>query len=266
MGTRFELVLVSGPADLRTAGEAGVHEIEEWHRRLSRFAPDSLLSHINRTAATSPVRLDGDTFALFADAQRVRRESGGAFDITVAPLMARHGFAPSAVRGEVGTDGSAITLDETTWTIRFTRSGLSLDLGGIGKGHALDRAAAVLRGLGVTSALLHGGTSSVSAIGSSPDGRGWHIRLGSSAAGPVVTLRDQALAVSDAGSQRGEGEPAHLVDPRSARPAPRGRAVAVIGASARLADAWATAVAVLGRVPGNLPSGYRAVHLAGATS
>ena len=62
MGTRFELVLLAGRGDLRAAGEAAIDEIETWHRRLSRFAPDSLVSHINREAARAPVRLDRDPF------------------------------------------------------------------------------------------------------------------------------------------------------------------------------------------------------------
>ena len=104
MGTRFELVLLEGRDSLRAAGEAAIDEIEMWHGRLTRFAADSLVSHINREAARGPVRLDRDTFELLHDAVRVWRESEVAFDITIAPAMTRSGMTLwSAPKTSVGT-------------------------------------------------------------------------------------------------------------------------------------------------------------------
>lgn len=260
MGTRFELVLAGGArGDLLAAGEAALEEIEEWHRRLSRFAPDSLVSHINRTAHDAPVRLDRETFALLTDAVRVWRDSDGAFDIAVAPLMAQHGFPASAAgRGHADATSASIALDADAWTIRFTRPGVSLDLGGIGKGHALDCAAAVLRRHGVARALLHGGTSSVVTIGAPEGAGGWRIAVGSNGDAHVVTLCDAALAVSDPHSQRSSLAAGHIVDPRTARMVPRAGRVAIVGPSAGLADAWATALVVLGSTPPAFPPEYRA--------
>lgn len=260
LGTRIELAIeADGCPDARAAGEVAIDEIEACHRRLSRFAPDSLVSHINRTAAEAPVRLDRETCALFADALAVWRASGGAFDITVAPLMARHGFAPSAVGGAGGGDSGAIVLDEDAWTIRFTRRDLSLDLGAIAKGHALARAAAVLREHGVGSALLHGGTSSVIAIGPPGGHDGWLVTIGSTERSRVVRLRDAALAVSDPRSQRSSAAAAHILDPRTGQPVTRPGRVTVMGPSARLADAWSTALAVLGATPASFPGDFQAI-------
>jgi thiamine biosynthesis lipoprotein len=261
MGTRFELALEAGvDGNLRVAGEAAIDEIEEWHRRLSRFTPDSLLSHINRTAAARAVRLDRETFALFDDALAVWRSSDGAFDIGIAPLMAAYGYAPSSVPGGSATAGSAaIELDAEAWTIRFARPGVSLDLGAIAKGHALDCAAALLREHGVTRALLHGGTSSVLAIGAPEWSEGWRVALGPGAGARVIALRDASLAVSDPSSQAGVMRPGHILDPRSRAPVVRAGIVAVIGPSARLADAWTTALVVLGHVPEGFPAGYRVI-------
>jgi thiamine biosynthesis lipoprotein len=269
MGTRFELVLEAGACDLTAAGEAALEEIEEWHRRLSRFAADSLVSHITRTAAVAAVRLDRETFELFADALAVWRDSGGAFDIAVAPLMADHGYPPSAVRvttghaterepGAAPARSEAIVLDPGAWTIRFSRPGISIDLGAIAKGHALDCAGALLREHGVTSALLHGGTSSVLAIGGAAGGEGWRVALAPGAGATVVTLRDRALALSEPSSQATPDRPGHIMDPRSASPVTRRGRVAVVGPSARRADAWATALSVLGCVPPAFPPDYRA--------
>lgn len=239
MGTRFELALLKGAGDLRAAGEAAIEEIEQWHRRLSRFTPDSLVSHINRTAALQAVQLDRETFSLFEDALRVCRESEGAFDVS--------------------NGGGGIVLDPLALTIRLTDSDVSVDLGGIAKGHALDCAAALLNEHGVSSALLHGGTSSVVAIGQPPDSDGWAIALGPGRDDPALTLYGgQALSVSDANSQRADTGVVHIVDRRTGTPVERSRRVAVVGPSARLADAWSTALVVLDRVPSTFPAEYEA--------
>ena len=234
MGTRFELALFGDePADLRSAGEDALHEIEYWHRRLSRFANDSLVSFINRTALQQPVRLHPTTFSLFATALEVMRASDHAFDITL------------------GTGGDAIALDQQRGTLSFTRPGVAIDLGSIGKGFALDRAAELLRTHGVTSALLHGGTSSVIAIGTPPDADGWKVALSSYSGGDVIELRDNALGVSAPHGRVNEGH-GHIVDPRSSQPVALGACAAVVGPSAALADAWSTATVVLGERPASL--------------
>jgi thiamine biosynthesis lipoprotein len=228
MGTRFELVLPGGdPARLRPVGEAALEEITACHERFSRFDDASLLAHIQRTGHRQPVPLDTDSFALFADAAAVWRASGGAFDPTVT-----------------GQAMDAVGLDPVARTIRLTRPGVRFDLGAIAKGHALDLAARVLRQHGVTSAFLHGGTSSAVGIGSPPGGE-WRVALGG---GVVVSLTDAALSVSAVWP----GNPHPTVDPRTGVPLDGTRRVAVTGPSARLADAWSTALLVLGVRPPSL--------------
>ncbi len=242
MGTRFELVLgtLEPAVRSRAIGEAVLEIILDGHRRLSRFAPDSLVSHINRCAHAQPVRLDRDTFALFVDALAVHRQSGGAFDIAFA--------------GGRGCS-RAVELDAGTQTIRLARADAALDLGAIAKGHALDLAVRLLREHDVTCALLHGGTSSVAAIGTPPGSTGWRVALGGPG-GRTVELRDAALSVSGPagpGSVDGRGtRPPHIVDPRSGTAVDDRALTAVVGPSARLADAWSTAIAVLGEVPPTL--------------
>ena len=279
MGTRFELALIAGRGDLRAAGEAALEEIETCHRLFSRFAPDSLLSHINRTAARARVRLDRHTHGLFEDALQVWRASGGAFDITIAPLMGRNGFADSAVPADSARVGSdAIRLDPERWTIRFTRPDVALDLGAIAKGHALDRAAAVLREGGVACALLHGGTSGIVAIGAPPAADGFRVAIGSEPGAPCVLLRDTAMSVSNPAAQsNGIDEAGHVIDPRTGTALETAAHAVVIGPSATLADAWSTALAVLrpafapgfaqrfgaaGWVPEAFPRGWRAMFFA----
>lgn len=239
MGTRFELALFAGRGDLRAAGDAAIEEIEVWHRRLSRFEPDSLVAHINREAFRVPVRLDRDTYELFEDAARVSRASAGAFDITIG--------------------SGALIADPARWTVRASRADVSVDLGGIGKGHALDCAARVLRNAGVTSALLHGGTSSVVGIGVPEDTAAWRVAVDAGPEARVVMLRDSAMSVSDAaGPREARFDRPHILDPRNGQPASPARRVIVTGPSARLADAWSTALTVLGRVPPRFPAGFSA--------
>ncbi len=237
MGTRFEVVLpAADPEAVRPAGEAALAEIEEWHRRLSRFEADSLLEHIHRAAYDTPVPVDRDMMALLLDCVAVWQQSAGAFD-------------PS-----LGTGMDGVALDPVAQTIRLTRPGVRLDFGGIGKGHALDCAARVLREAGITTALVHGGTSSVIGIGQPPDAPGWKIALAGSGDPPkVVLLIDQAL-----GASSNVGRP-HILDHRRERAATRTGLAAVTGPSARLCDAWSTATLVMGRPPTALPQGYQAI-------
>ncbi len=229
MGTRFELLV---PDHARAEGEVALAFIEDAHQRYSRFAGDSWVSHVNRTAAHSPVRCDDNDWAMLTDAQAVWRASGGAFDIT---------------RGH----GDALMLDQTRRTVAFSRTGVSLDLGGIAKGHAIDGALQLLRESGVTTAFIHGGTSSGAGMG-----RAWQVAAGGGGR-RVIEVCDSAFSVSDAGSQA----EAHIVDPRDGVGVVAARSVLVTGPSARLADAWSTALVVNPAAVSALPDDYCAVWL-----
>ena len=188
MNTRFELALHGGdPVRLRAAGEEALDEIERIEARLSLFRTTSEIAHVNALAARQPVRVSPPTFALLQQARQVHAATGGAFDPTLAPLLhcwgllgRTEGRVPSdaeltAARACIGLD--LVELDEREFTVRFTRDGVMLDLGAIGKGHAVDEAVALLREARVTSALLHAGTSSVFALGAPPDADAWRIAL-----------------------------------------------------------------------------------------
>ncbi len=211
LGTRAELVIDAPESpSLRAVAEAAIDEIHFWHDRLSRFQTDSFLSHINRSAAAHPVALDEDLYALLALCDRVHHESRGAFDPTRAAVWA-----------------SSVHLDRDARTIRFTRPGIDLDLGGVAKGFALDRAADILREHGVDSALLHAGTSGVIAVGPTPRRIGVRTTRGVD----CVTITNETLCVS---AQRGRD---HIV---GAHP---DTTSLVIGPSCAECDAWATAIA-----------------------
>jgi thiamine biosynthesis lipoprotein len=232
MGTRFEIVVASDDEyRVRPFIEAALREIEELHTKLTRFARDSLVAHINRSAFSKPIRLDAATFELFEQAAAVKHQSHGAFDITL------------------GTGD--IVLDRNRRTLAFDRPGITLDLGGIAKGYALDCAAGMLRAGDIDAALLHGGTSSVLAIGAPPDASAWRVALARACMLPYVDLCSEALSVSRPFSQVTNGH-THILDPRSDSGLQPGFLSVVLGPSASLADAWSTALAVLGERPASL--------------
>ncbi|MCH8811507.1 MAG: FAD:protein FMN transferase, partial [Gemmatimonadetes bacterium] len=271
MGTRFELVLAGDdPHRLRAVGESALREVTECHQRFNLFDPGSWLNTINRRAADGPVALDGLTFGLLDLCKRVHDDSCGAFDITVAPLMHAWGFhtangsanraAIRKARNHVGM--RHVQLERETKTVRFTRPGVALDLGAVAKGFAIDLAIELLREHGITCALLHGGTSTAAAIGSPPGEDGWRVRVRrgiddqSCDRDITVLLKDSALSVSAPHGRviESDGETlGHVLDPRTAGPAPCGAFAAAVGKSACLTDAWSTALLVLGERPNTMP-------------
>lgn len=258
MGTRFELVLGGEDAAfLRGAGEEALREIQRWHDMLTCFGGGSVVSRVNSLAHEGAVRVGPEVMGLLLDCREVWRASDGAFDVTAGPLMHAWGFrepplSPEEARARVGME--LLDLDERACTVRFTRPGMRLDLGGVGKGAALDSAIETLRGLGVGRAFLHGGTSSVGTIGE------WSVALasppGSGLAPALVRLTDQSLSVSAPHGRRGTGGKGHVMDPRTGTPVRAAATAAVVAPAGVAAEAWSTALLVLGERPCAMAGGF----------
>lgn len=262
MATRFEVLLYGEhPARLRAAGEEALREIRLLEADLSFYRPASDLSRLNARAAHGPVRVSTRLFGLLEDAKRMWESTGGAFDVSVAPLMRCWGFvggtgqwpARDAVeRARSVTGMHLVNLDAGTHTVTFSRNGVQLDLGAIGKGYALEEASHILRECGVERALLHGGTSTIVAIGAPPDEEAWRIAIAhpSESTTPlaVVPLRDEALSVSAVSGKafvrRGKTY-GHVLDPRTGYPVHGAVLAAVAHQSATTCDALSTAFLVL---------------------
>lgn len=264
MATRFELVLYGDdPVRLRAAGEQALQEIERLESQLSFYRPDSEVTWINSRAAMAPVRIDPRLFHLLLRCADLTRKTRGAFDVTVGPLMRAWGFAdgsprvpqPSvlaAVRNVVGMQN--VELCEEDFTVRFKQPGVELDLGGYGKGYAIERAISILKENGITSALLHGGTSSIFAVGAPPLEVGWKIGLSAplddGEKPAMIQLNNKGLSVSAAhgkwfnvdGCMYG-----HVLDPCTGEPARGVLAAAVTGPSPSDCEALSTALLVLGQ-------------------
>jgi len=259
MATRFELVLHGeDPPRLRAAGEEALAEIERLERVLSFYRNDSEITRINHSAADGPVRVSAEVFRLLSVCADVSARTEGAFDPTIGPLMRAWRFGndhgtvpdPTALDGALQRVGmSRLVLDAAESTVRFEVPGMAIDLGAAGKGFAVDRAIGVLVEAGVTSALFHGGTSSVHAIGAPPGEDGWRVQWGAGQPARSVLLRDSALSVSASHGKsfQHDGDTyGHVLDPRTGRPVRAGNAALVTGPSSFLCDALSTALLVNG--------------------
>jgi len=267
MATRFEIVLHGeNAAALRAAGEEALRLVEQLEAQLSLFRASSEIARLNSRAAREPVRVTPGLFALLQQAQKLHEESGGAFDITIAPLVRCWGFMggdgrfprPEEVaeaRAKVGM--LLVQLNPGDLTVRFAREGVMLDLGAIGKGYAVERVAEVLSEAGVTRALVHGGTSTVQAIGQPPGEEFWKIAIETpsptSGTAPTllatVPLKDEAMSVSGVWGnsfQVGGRTFGHIIDPRTGEPAQGTVLAAVVLPSATETDALSTALLTLG--------------------
>jgi FAD:protein FMN transferase len=263
MATRFELLLPGEDhVRLRAAGEEALDEIERLEGQLSFYRPSSEISNLNVRAAREPVAVDPRLFRLLQRARALCEATDGAFDITVAPLVRCWGFTDgtgrlpepgelAAARAAVGFD--RLALDDEAFAVHFTTEGVMLDLGAIGKGYALERAAALLREAGITSALLHGGTSTVVAVGAPPGGEAWQVAIQHPAHPDemvaTIGLRDAALSVSAVRGKAFEVEGCllgHVIDPRSGWPVRGAQLAAVTAESATDTDALSTALLVRG--------------------
>lgn len=230
---------------------------------LSNYRSDSELSRVNRSAVEAPVAVSDELFQLLRACLDYSRQSEGAFDITVGPLMKIWGFYKGSgrlphraeVRGILTRVGySMVQLDPGQRTVRFAVDGMSLDPGGIGKGYAVDRMAGILRQAGIPAALISAGNSSIYALGAPPNEPGWKISLRHprDISRPVeeVVLRDLSLSTSGTSEKffRAEGRIySHIMDPRTGFPAAGMLSVSVIAPRTLDSEAWTKPLFINGR-------------------
>mgnify|MGYP000592663722 CR=1 FL=1 len=246
MHTRFEIVAFGPSEDLvGRIAETAFRDIDRLEEALSYYLETSELAGVNREAAAREVEIGPDLAAILEVSRILHEATGGAFDPSVGPLMKcwrlheGTGRVPDPAELATARERTGfrhVRLDPAQGTVRFGRPGLELDLGGIGKGYAVDVAAARLRSFRLPAAMVHGGTSTCCALGAPPGETGWPFRL-RSPTDPArshgrIRLRDRAIsgsALSDNTFTAGGRTYGHILDPRTGEPA-RG-----------MSAAWATA-------------------------
>jgi FAD:protein FMN transferase len=260
MNTTFEVIISGEEADYaRQASQAAFEEVDHLEQELSRFDPTSDVSQINGLRAGKKLRVGLATLECLKAAAAVAADTGGAFDVTIGSLLAcwrspdKSLRTPTqaeldAARARTGMNHVEILDDE--YAVRLKADGVKIDLGGVGKGYAVDRMMAVLKQWSVKTALVHGGYSSVLALGAPPkaprvgDERGWKLAIrqdsGDTPALGYVYLKDRSLSGSAA-----PPVDQHIIDPRTGRPAEGNRNAWAIAPSATVTDCLSTAFIVM---------------------
>ena len=222
------------PDEARRTLERALDEVDRIDRLMSHYREDSPLSRINREAARGPVHVDRELFDFISLALQYGVESDGAFDVTVGPLMKAWGFfrgdgrfpaEAELARARSATGLAHVILNAADRTIRFDREGVEIDLGGIAKGYAVDRAVGVLKREGVSAALVSAGGSTIYALGQPPDRPHWSVAiqdpLDSLEVAFDVPLKNRALSISGVSEKFFEIDGvrySHIMDPRTGRP------------------------------------------------
>jgi thiamine biosynthesis lipoprotein len=252
MGTLVRIQLYAAEeAEAAAAFRLAFARIAELDAALSDYRPESELNRLCRAAAGRPVAIGPDLMTVLAASQRLAEESGGAFDVTIGPVtdLWRQHRVPdaAALRDATARTGyRKLHLDAAHGTATLDEAGMQLDLGGIAKGYAADQALAVLRKLGLSSALV--AMSGDLAIGAAPPGKaGWTVAAGI----PARTLELANAAVSTSGDTEqhldaGGVRYSHIVDPATGMGLTHAPVVTVIARRGIEADALATAVSILG--------------------
>jgi len=225
MATTFEIFIVHKDSDYaEQAAWAAFDELDRLEQELSRFVENSDISRLNALPPNQPLLLGPEVFNCLRLAQQIYRETDGAFDVTIGSLMAcllnKDKSLRSPTQEELKlareiTGLHLVLLDESEFTAQVAREGVQVDLGGIGKGYAVDRMAVLLREWSIDAALIHGGCSSILAMDGPPGTKGWPLTISNPDNRKDILMRidlkNQAL--SGSGLRKGR----HIIDPRTAR-------------------------------------------------
>lgn len=261
MGTYLDVTLWHAePEKAKRLIRNAVQEAHRLDEILSNYDPDSAVSRLNQHAGAGTMRLPLELFELLTFAREFSEKTGGIFDVTVGPLMelwrkaAEENRVPSAKRlaQTLAAVGYQNLMLQPPDEAELPRRGMSIDLGGVGKGYAVDRVAKLLRAEGISAALINFGGSSMSAVGAPPGKMGWEIAVQDTAGRlrGVIYLRDTALSTSGSmgrwwmidGKKYG-----HLIHPLSGVPMTEARMATVITPSATQAEALTKPLVLLGK-------------------
>lgn len=269
MGTRYTAVFyAAGEVDAAAIGASLFAAVDEVDRQMSNWKPDSDLCRLNAAPENIWIAIPDELAEVLEAAIQVGRASGGAFDIGVGELVDAWGFGPAgapSVEARRAQEAqppamacARLELDRVDQRVRKLGP-LRLDLSGIAKGYGVDRLAQCLERWHIFDYLV-GIDGEMRARGSKPDGRSWTVAVEKPSFGVrevagVMELVDSAIATSgdyrrwiDIGGKRY----AHTMDPASRRPVENDLAsVTVLAPTCMLADAWATALLVMGVRPGS---------------
>jgi thiamine biosynthesis lipoprotein len=267
MGTTFRIVLyAANEATAQKAAKVAFARVAELDGIMSDYRPTSELMLLCKKAGGEPVHVSKDLYTILERALEVARQSDGAFDVTIGPVVRlwrrarRTRELPTAEELKKAlalVNYRNIKLDPARRTVQLLVAGMLLDLGGIAKGYAAEAVLAILRELGIRRALVAAG-GDVAVGDAPPDAPGWKIAVAPSndpQGEPAHYLRLVNAAVSTAGDAHqyveiGGKRYSHIVDPKTGLGLTERRSVTVIAKDGTTADAWDTAACIMGRERG----------------
>ncbi|MCA9472104.1 MAG: FAD:protein FMN transferase [Nitrospirales bacterium] len=267
MGTTYSVTIVDPLSSLsrETTLAATDQILDRINLSMSTYRPDSELSKFNQNQTTQWVPISADLYEVMKEALRVSRLSGGAFDISVAPLVDLWGFGPSSREDTIPSDADVqarlkltgythLYLQENPRAMRKDLPSLSVDLSAIAKGYAVDQVVSYLDSLNLSDYLVEIG-GELRAKGNNAQGHPWNVAIEQPnskvrTVHRVVHLENQAVATSGDYRnffERGGVKFSHTINPNTGRPITHNlTSVTVIAESCMKADALATAFLVLG--------------------
>jgi thiamine biosynthesis lipoprotein len=253
MATTYEVIIVHNDATYsQQAATAAFNEVDRLEAELSRFIENSDIARINNLPANKPLRLGLDAFDCLQISSRLYTETNRAFDVTIGPLLScwrnDDGTARTPLQEELElarqhTGMHLLQLNEEEHTIELMTGDVQIDLGGIGKGYAVDKIAELLREWSIEIALISGGYSSVLALDTPADTKGWPLSLSNPANRKQILSRPflQNRALSGSGIRKG----LHIIDPRTMQPVSDNHAAWSSAPDAATADALSTAFMIM---------------------
>jgi thiamine biosynthesis lipoprotein len=270
MGTLFEITLYAPDESVaRTASDAAFTRISALDAMMTDYDAESELMRLRGVPVGQTARVSEDLFEVLRASQRLAESSGGAFDVTIGPVVRqwrrarRMGELPSSAEMEkarASVGWNRLKIDERSRTVTLLEPGMQLDLGGIAKGFAADHALRVLKEHGVSRALV--AASGDIAVGDAPPGkRGWRVSVGvpvvtaDGVGTPGVPFARTLLLENAAVSTSGDAEQfveiggvrySHIVDPKTGVGLTNRLQVSVVARRAAVSDPVATTVCVLG--------------------
>jgi thiamine biosynthesis lipoprotein len=266
MGTLFKITLYAAEeSSAKAASDVAFAKVAALDRAMTDYDPESELMRLCASPTDVPVKLSEELFEVLTESLKIARASNGTFDPTVGPLVRqwrrarRQGILPTPeqiVHAQKSVGWKNLVLDPVNHTATLLVPEMQLDLGGIAKGYAADKALAELKSRGVSRALV--AASGDIAAGDPPPGtRGWRVIIGTPYSGSAFSksflLNNAAVSTSGDAEQFvaiGGRRYSHIVDPRIGVGLTNGLQVSVFARRAVLTDAFATTVCVLGESSG----------------
>ena len=261
MGTRFEITLVSTQEVANQYLNAAQGEIERIERLISSWDANSQTAEINRQAGIKPVKVAKELYDLIARSIEISKITQGAFDISYAALDpvwffdGRMKAVPSEserLKSVQNIGFKDLVLNAKEQTVYLPKKGMKIGFGAIGKGFAADATKKLMKSLGVSSGIINA-SGDLTSWGKKPDGTDWQVGI-SNPENPAKVfswfpVRDAAVATSGNYEKYVtlEGKQySHIMDPRTGMPVSGIKSVTVFAPKAELADAFATAVFIMG--------------------